>query len=121
MALETVPRTEERLADLLDEFVDSDPVLRDRLAGARRKGRVVGWPLTTYLPGERLVGDRVLLVGDAGGLINPLNGEGIQYALQSGRWAAETLVQGLAAGDVSTAALTPYVTRVQRELRADMA
>jgi len=121
MALETVPRTEERLAELLDEFVDSDPVLRDRLAGARRTGRVVGWPLTTYLPGESLVGDRVLLVGDAGGLINPLNGEGIQYALQSGRWAAETLVECLDAGDVSSAALMSYARRVEAELRGDMA
>jgi flavin-dependent dehydrogenase len=38
-------------------------------------------PLTTYNPALPLVGDRVLLVGDAGGLINSLNGEGIQYAL----------------------------------------
>jgi flavin-dependent dehydrogenase len=32
-----------------------------------------------------------MLIGDAAGLINPLNGEGIQHALQSARWAAEVL------------------------------
>ncbi|WP_238500483.1 NAD(P)/FAD-dependent oxidoreductase [Streptosporangium sp. KLBMP 9127] len=40
---------------------------------------------------------RVLLAGDAAGLINPLTGEGIYYALLSGRLAGESAVQ--AAGD----------------------
>ncbi len=40
--------------------------------------------------------DGVLLVGDAGGMVNPFNGEGIAYALESGRYAAEVAVQALA-------------------------
>jgi geranylgeranyl reductase family protein len=40
--------------------------------------------------------DGVLLVGDAGGMVNPFNGEGIAYALESGRHAAEVVVQALA-------------------------
>lgn len=35
----------------------------------------------------------LLLVGDAGGLVNPFNGEGIAYAMESGVIAAETIVQ----------------------------
>ncbi len=35
---------------------------------------------------------RVLLVGDAAGLVNPLQGEGIAQAMQSGRWAAEAIL-----------------------------
>lgn len=35
----------------------------------------------------------LLLVGDAGGLVNPFNGEGIAYAMESGAIAAETIVQ----------------------------
>ncbi|MGN6130061.1 MAG: geranylgeranyl reductase family protein [Nocardioidaceae bacterium] len=38
----------------------------------------------------------VLLAGDAGGMVNPFNGEGIDYALESGHMAAETVVQALA-------------------------
>ncbi|MFC4912098.1 geranylgeranyl reductase family protein [Actinomadura gamaensis] len=38
----------------------------------------------------------MLLVGDAGGMINPFNGEGIDYALESGKLAAEIMVQALA-------------------------
>ncbi len=38
----------------------------------------------------------MLLVGDAGGMVNPFNGEGIAYAMQSGRLAADVVVQALA-------------------------
>ncbi|MDQ3103880.1 MAG: geranylgeranyl reductase family protein [Actinomycetota bacterium] len=37
----------------------------------------------------------LLLVGDAGGMVNPMNGEGIAYALESGELAAETITQAL--------------------------
>ena len=37
----------------------------------------------------------VLLVGDAGGMVNPMNGEGIAYAMESGEMAAATVVQAL--------------------------
>lgn len=38
----------------------------------------------------------VLLVGDSGGMVNPFNGEGIAYAMESGEMAAEVVVQALA-------------------------
>ncbi|MGK5629045.1 geranylgeranyl reductase family protein [Streptomyces sp. URMC 123] len=38
----------------------------------------------------------LLLVGDAGGLVNPFNGEGIAYAMESGQIAADVIVQARA-------------------------
>jgi geranylgeranyl reductase family protein len=38
----------------------------------------------------------VMVVGDAGGMVNPMNGEGIAYAMESGELAAEVAVQALA-------------------------
>ncbi len=38
----------------------------------------------------------LLLVGDSGGMVSPFNGEGIAYALQSGRIAADVVSQALA-------------------------
>jgi geranylgeranyl reductase family protein len=35
----------------------------------------------------------MLLVGDAGGMVNPFNGEGIAYAMESGRLAADVITQ----------------------------
>ena len=37
----------------------------------------------------------LLLVGDSGGSVNPFNGEGIPYAMESGKYAAEAVVQAL--------------------------
>jgi len=38
----------------------------------------------------------LLLVGDAGGMVNPFNGEGIAYAMESGEILARTVAQALA-------------------------
>ena len=38
----------------------------------------------------------LLLVGDAGGMVNPFNGEGIAYAMESGEILARTIAQALA-------------------------
>lgn len=38
----------------------------------------------------------LLLAGDAGGMVNPFNGEGIDYAMESGHLAADIIVQALA-------------------------
>ncbi|WP_017613773.1 geranylgeranyl reductase family protein [Nocardiopsis salina] len=35
----------------------------------------------------------LMLVGDAGGMVNPFNGEGIAYAMEAGRIAADVVVQ----------------------------
>jgi len=41
----------------------------------------------------------LLLVGDAGGAVNPFNGEGIAYAMETGRLAAEVAAQALSRPD----------------------
>jgi flavin-dependent dehydrogenase len=52
----------------------------------------------------------VMLVGDSGGMVNPMNGEGIAYAMESGELAAEIAVQALArpAGPERERALRAY-------------
>ena len=54
--------------------------------------------------------DGMLLVGDAAGAVNPFNGEGIAYAMESGRLAAECVVQALsrAEGPARERALEAY-------------
>ncbi len=41
----------------------------------------------------------LLLIGDAAGAVNPFNGEGIAYAMETGELAADLAVQALARGD----------------------
>ncbi|WP_017538097.1 MULTISPECIES: geranylgeranyl reductase family protein [Nocardiopsis] len=44
----------------------------------------------------------LMLVGDAGGMVNPFNGEGIAYALEAGAIAADVAVQALSRPTVQT-------------------
>jgi geranylgeranyl reductase family protein len=61
--------------------------------------------------------DGVLLVGDTGGSVNPFNGEGIPYAMESGKFAAEAVVQALARpeGPSRERALAGYPAAMQAE------
>ncbi|WP_410810310.1 geranylgeranyl reductase family protein [Micromonospora sp. 067-2] len=60
----------------------------------------------------------VLLVGDSGGMVNPFNGEGIAYAMESGELAAEVAVQALArpAGPERERALMAYPNELKARL-----
>jgi geranylgeranyl reductase family protein len=77
-----------------------------------------GPPVGGKLPMGLSVGPRTgpgwLVAGDAGGAINPFNGEGIAYAYETGRFAAEALHTALATGD-GVAALAGYEARLQQE------
>ncbi len=70
-------------------FISGLPYLREG-----KEGRVLGHPLPTfYGEGQKVSRGKVLLVGDAAHLMDPLMGEGIYYALRSGMLAAETILQ----------------------------
>ena len=107
MVLDTIP-SGNRLNELLNQLIKNDLALHKRLRNAKLVGQIRGWPLTTYNANQPLVDNRVMLVGDAAGLVNPLNGEGIQYALLSGRWASEVAISCLIANDLSKEALLAY-------------
>ena len=53
-----------------------------------------GHPLPIYRQREALGTARCLLAGDAAGLVDPFTGEGIRFAIKSGRLAAEALLSG---------------------------
>src|SRR5262249_17156512 len=59
----------------------------------------------------------MLLVGDSAGSASPLTGEGIPYAIESGKFAAEAVVQALArpAGPQRERALHAYPARMAAE------
>lgn len=119
--LETWPPPGKPLQHFLTTSIQASPAMRALLSGSTMRGEIVGWPLATFNPRLPVVADRVALIGDAAGLISPLNGEGIQYALQSARWSAEELSRLLADDRVSAPALTRYGARVHAEMRLDMA
>jgi geranylgeranyl reductase family protein len=75
-------------------FVEGLPVL----ASARQTGPVKGYPIRVDFLRAPTFAQNTLLVGEAAGLVNPLTGEGIDYALESGQIAAAHLLRGLNSG-----------------------
>jgi len=101
---------------LLTRWLDNTPEewgLREPNATAPTRGAALpmGFNRTPHYT------EGLLLVGDAGGSVNPFNGEGIPYAMESGRFAAEAAVQALArpAGASRENALAGYPERMRDE------
>ncbi|MDQ1662344.1 MAG: menaquinone-9 beta-reductase [Blastococcus sp.] len=59
----------------------------------------------------------LLLAGDSAGVVNPFNGEGISYAMETGRMAAESAIEALrvADGPLREAVLRRYPERLRAE------
>jgi menaquinone-9 beta-reductase len=62
------------------------------------QGRTLSGPLPMGFSRTPAAVPGMLVVGDAGGLVNPFNGEGIAYAMESGELAAE-LIHGALVND----------------------
>jgi hypothetical protein len=82
--------------------------LLDRPPDLSLSGRLGGW-LKMGMVGTTPATGRVLLVGDAAGLVNPLQGEGIAQAMTSGRAAAESIITA------PTSASLVYRNRLARD------
>lgn len=94
-------------ARAFQEFLDS--------AGAVPRDLPRPWKGHAYRlyarPQRRLMGDGVVLVGDAAGLAYPVSGEGILTAVESGRLAARAIVE--AAGQYSRDRLAAYAALLE--------
>jgi geranylgeranyl reductase family protein len=97
---------------LMDEWAATAP----DYWGITPEGRI-GEPTGGRLPMGASIGPRVgptwLAVGDAAGSVNPFNGEGIDYAYETGRLAADVLDEALTTG--SALALQRYDTTLEHE------
>jgi geranylgeranyl reductase family protein len=67
--------------------------------------------------GEPIVYGRVLFVGDAAGLIDPLSGEGIYYAMRSGQLAAKVIAESIAHGEPQ---LATYQNAIDQEIQSEL-
>lgn len=93
------------------------PHIREFLgADARPEGPHRAWPIPARIEHVTLSTGRTLFVGDAAAATDPMTGEGIGQALETGRWAAEAIV----AEWISPAAVAQLYRRsVRRHLELD--
>jgi len=69
---------------------------------------------------DKLASDRVMLCGDAGGLVNPADGEGIYFAMCSGEIAANVAVKALENNTTDASALSPYQKQWGQEFQKNI-
>ena len=104
------------LKQLWPELLDR-PSMREILgARARPTEPVRAWPIPTRYNPSRLTNGRVLFVGDAAGVVDPMTGEGIAQALQTGVLAADAIARG----GTSQAVGARYRRQVGLELGRDL-
>ncbi|MGN7722404.1 geranylgeranyl reductase family protein [Chitinophaga sp. 22620] len=113
-------RRKVNLKQLLQEVVQHDPVLKERFKDATLHGSIDGYGLPLGSIKRRLSGERYMLVGDAGFLIDPFTGEGIGNAMYTARMAAERAAACIAADNYTAAAMLAYDEHVYRVLGPEL-
>jgi electron transfer flavoprotein-quinone oxidoreductase len=105
--------------DMLDRF-KRHPAIAPLIAG----GETIEYAahLIPELNVERLpqvYADGVVVVGDAAGLLNPVNREGANLSMLSGKLSAETIIEAKEKGDFSARSLAAYKKRLDQSIILD--
>lgn len=103
----------ESLERFLQRTLDDAPWLQARLAHATRLTPVRLSSGFSFRTTQR-AGDGWVLVGDAGGFVDPLFGSGTHLAIAGAAEAASAVLDALAARDASAARFDAYTRRMQR-------
>jgi len=93
----------------------SSPALTARMGKARLLSDIYTASDFSY-HNRRLVGPRLLRVGDAAGFMDPIFSAGVYLACYSGQLAAQLITDSLAAGDDGARRLKRYEKRVNRAM-----
>ena len=94
------------------------PAMTAILGDAAPEGSMRAWPIPTrYEPSALTVG-RVLFAGDAAGVVDPMTGEGIAQAIETGELAADAIARERA-GDADAVAAR-YRASVESRLGHDL-
>ncbi len=101
-----------RPADVFQEELALCPALQERLVNAELVSEFRVAKEFSYST-RRQAGDGWVLVGDAFGFIDPIYSSGVYLALRSGELAADAVVEGLQAGDVSARQLGSWIPSFQ--------
>ena len=110
----TLSRTGRNLKDFFDRFLE-EPQLAEWLSNAEPEGPPRSWSLKMGMWGARRHAQGVLAVGDAGSMVHPISGEGVGYAMESGRLAATWAHQAHTRRDFSASMLSGYESQLRRQ------
>jgi geranylgeranyl reductase family protein len=111
-----IARNQIDLKAVLRELLAEHPLLAPRFREARPLTDITGFGLPLGGSCRPLTGPRALLCGDAAALIDPMQGHGIDKAVQSGILAAEHVMRCFRDDDFSAASLQRYAAQVQHQI-----
>ena len=103
-------------AEVFSQMWRSSSEMRERMKDAKLLNSIQSTSDFSY-HNRRLVGPRLLRVGDAAGFMDPIFSAGVYLAMYSGKLAAEVILASLKAGDDGTARLRAYEKRVYYVMR----
>jgi FADH2-dependent halogenase len=101
--------------EVFNRLCESSTVMRARMKNARPVSQVQATGDFSY-HNRRLVGPRLLRVGDAAGFMDPIFSSGVFLAMYSGKLAAEAVMGALAAGNDGARRFKVYEKRVFRAM-----
>ncbi|HEY5811353.1 MAG TPA: tryptophan 7-halogenase, partial [Terrimicrobiaceae bacterium] len=102
--------------DVLDALLNEQPIMRERMVGAKRVSRVYASGDYSYR-NATLHGERWLMAGDAAGFIDPIFSSGVFLAILSGEKAAETINDALKAPQHAAKLLAVYERHIAKVMR----
>ncbi|UYQ94521.1 NAD(P)/FAD-dependent oxidoreductase [Chitinophaga horti] len=120
MLSKSIRQKKANLKKMLLDTVNNDPEMKERFKHAELIGSIDGYGLPLGSKKRPLSGERYMLTGDAGYLIDPFTGEGIGNALYTGRMAAQQAIKSLEADDYSAAFMQAYDENVYRVLGPEL-
>jgi FADH2-dependent halogenase len=99
--------------EVFARWVESSPAVKARMLNARQVNELRTTSDFSYY-NRRLVGNRLLRVGDAAGFMDPIFSAGVFLAMWSGKLAAEVVQQAITAGKPGGSRFKVYEKRVRK-------
>ncbi len=103
-------------ATLFDAVVAAAPALAERMSGSERRGTLRQMRDFSY-SNRRLVGPRLVRIGDAAGFIDPIFSSGVFLAMLSGKRSAAVVGEAVDRGAVVTAGMRRYEREHRKTMR----
>ena len=116
MDQEEFARAKQSPGEVFERLWKSSAAMRERMKDARSVNPLQATSDFSYY-NRRLVGPRLLRVGDAAGFMDPIFSAGVYLAMYSGKLAAQAVLESLAAGNDGARRLRRYERRVFRAMR----
>ena len=107
-------RTGRNLKDFFDRFLE-EPQMAGWLEDAEPEGPAKSWSLKMGMWGSKRYAQGLMMVGDAGSMVHPISGEGVGYAIESGRLAASWAHEAHARMNFSASVLSGYERQLRRQ------